>query len=776
MNTYYLLLLLLSIIFYIQTSWAQTCAPGYVAGPGGCLTGYSSNLKTYKCRNADFTYDYSVITASTAPATCPGGYTVEYEISITNSRIVSIAHCQVNEQSVARSFMVIGNGEGTPSCPVGEQMLADGPLDYVNYPQYRYLIIETCTNGFGKHITTMGILPTESMCGADLYQRSVYDMGLLYSCPAICQNGGTCNNGICTCTLQWTGTDCTTDVNECLTLNGGCNQTCTNTQGGRTCSCGAGYTTSDGGVTCDDVNECLTANGGCSQTCTNIPGGRTCSCLAGYSTSDNGLTCNDVNECLNANGGCPQECENTPGSHTCHCFPGYTSPDNGLTCNDVDECLVNNGGCEYTCNNTAGDYECSCPPGTVLSPDGLHCQLPPPFIQSTTPVFINGGVLTINGTYLGSTYSTISINLGRYHCTNIQIITEHTQLTCKLPSNLIPSTEFFQVQVNQSVSNDYYITIEDLTEPECPENCNGGNGECTKLGCQCKVPWTGPSCKEEVIDTNPNPTNPTQPEITTDYKISIIAIQELDIEDTVTENHNLTAIGWSMTLNDTLNGHWTYNVSLGSNHSTLTATYDYIKEQGGRNYTFSGQQFTLNQYSLKLSMSVHNWPFKSKMNSVRVLIKVESQNTDPCASSSPPPTTQPTPSSISTLVHNALSGMSSRFLSIAQVDDRNIIGRVNQVSIDDYSVVIGTSLPYFNHYGAIDPDFSIFLRVDDGTTSNNDKCGDSKNDNWKIIVGVVIGGVGAAAIVTGSVMLIKKKRNTSIQKKEMNRKLQKLNS
>ena len=73
------------------------------------------------------------------------------------------------------------------------------------------------------------------------------------------------------------------------------NATCGNSVGSYTCTCNTGYTGS--GVTCSDVNECLTANGGCAATatCTNTAGSNTCACNAGF-TGD-GKTCTDVNEC-----------------------------------------------------------------------------------------------------------------------------------------------------------------------------------------------------------------------------------------------------------------------------------------------------------------------------------------------------------------------------------------------------------------------------------------------------------------------------------------------
>lgn len=55
------------------------------------------------------------------------------------------------------------------------------------------------------------------------------------------------------------------------------------------CECNAGFT--GDGTTCADVDECATANGGCADiaTCTNTPGGRTCTCPRLY--AGDGVTC-----------------------------------------------------------------------------------------------------------------------------------------------------------------------------------------------------------------------------------------------------------------------------------------------------------------------------------------------------------------------------------------------------------------------------------------------------------------------------------------------------
>ena len=61
------------------------------------------------------------------------------------------------------------------------------------------------------------------------------------------------------------------------------------------------------GFDCTDINECLTNNGGCSANarCINRNGGFQCICDDGFSGED-GFTCSDIDECTED----PTLCEN----------------------------------------------------------------------------------------------------------------------------------------------------------------------------------------------------------------------------------------------------------------------------------------------------------------------------------------------------------------------------------------------------------------------------------------------------------------------------------
>ncbi|XP_078693848.1 uncharacterized protein LOC144923323 isoform X2 [Branchiostoma floridae x Branchiostoma belcheri] len=186
-------------------------------------------------------------------------------------------------------------------------------------------------------------------------------------CNRFCHNGGTPAGSRCSCHPGYSGTCCSTDVNECSSGNGGCDHTCVNTQGSYHCTCRTGYLLS-GTHTCIDLDECSHNNGGCQHTCVNTPGGHRCTCRPGFALSGS-TNCADINECSTNNGGCQHTCANTVGSFQCSCRAGYQL--SGTTdCVDINECSTNNGGCDHDCTNTDGSYYCSCTTGYQLS--GSH--------------------------------------------------------------------------------------------------------------------------------------------------------------------------------------------------------------------------------------------------------------------------------------------------------------------------------------------------------------------------------------------------------------------
>ena len=198
------------------------------------------------------------------------------------------------------------------------------------------------------------------------------DCCILYNPEGQCVNESSCpGNSVaneafeCICPSNYTGRECTTDVNECEMGTNPCKNgaNCTNTNGSFTCDCPPGFT----GILCDMMiiitsDECdpligdPCMNGG---TCMNVSGSVVCLCSSGYT----GAVCEEnidncvPNPCLN--GG---ECiDGLVNEFTCNCTADW----NGTLC---DLCTLEN------CANCTANENQSFAAVCVQCEDGYQLQ------------------------------------------------------------------------------------------------------------------------------------------------------------------------------------------------------------------------------------------------------------------------------------------------------------------------------------------------------------------------------------------------------------------
>ncbi|XP_041458355.1 cubilin-like [Lytechinus variegatus] len=218
-----------------------------------------------------------------------------------------------------------------------------------------------CSDGWDK------VSASNPACSADIDECSAAKYPCSSNPRVSCTNvDGTYYCGNCPSGYDGNGHQCT-DINECLTNNGGCSQlvTCTNTDGSRSCGpCPAGYI--GDGVTCTYVGICNVNNGGCDPIATcqensGVPDGRTCTCPSGYTGSGignggcsaSGTSCND-NPCVHG------RCEYTGSGYICICDPGWTGTNCDVNINDCSTNPCQNGG---TCTDDVNGFVCQCPTG-----------------------------------------------------------------------------------------------------------------------------------------------------------------------------------------------------------------------------------------------------------------------------------------------------------------------------------------------------------------------------------------------------------------------------
>ena len=148
-----------------------------------------------------------------------------------------------------------------------------------------------------------------------------------------------------------------------------------------------------------DLNECLTLNGGCEHICTNTDDSFYCFCDSGYELDSDGFNCSseialfhqsiiytvetlaDIDECMRNLSSCHSlaTCVDTEGSYTCPCNPGYIG-DGFVSCTskltiksmssllhtytytDIDECGLSLDDCDSNadCTDTIGSFVCTC--------------------------------------------------------------------------------------------------------------------------------------------------------------------------------------------------------------------------------------------------------------------------------------------------------------------------------------------------------------------------------------------------------------------------------
>jgi len=334
-------------------------------------------------------------------AGCPDGFTAS-----TNNCYVALT-TEIGDLSLSRTrCQALGAGIDLAIIPSAEdQTAAVTAIGDFAYPLWIGLIDSTADNGYhdwidstprtygnwwsGQPDNTLHRCAAIQAASAFKWTDEPCSYALFALCSTAnvlelpnCVDDNPCQNGVCsesadalTCNCSGTGyegDDCGTDINECSSNNGGCDHTCSNSNGSYTCSCNSGFSLNADGHACDDIDECATNNGGCAHSCNNSAASYACSCNSGYSLNADNHSCDDINECATRNGGCGHKCKNYKGSYTCVCDSGYSL--NNHTCADIDECATSNGGCDHTCRNYKGGYTCSCNSGFRLNADGYMCD------------------------------------------------------------------------------------------------------------------------------------------------------------------------------------------------------------------------------------------------------------------------------------------------------------------------------------------------------------------------------------------------------------------
>ncbi|EFA82579.1 hypothetical protein PPL_04269 [Heterostelium album PN500] len=370
----------------------------------------------------------------------------------------------------------------------------------------------------------------------------------------------------------------------------------------------------------------------------------------------------------------------------------------------------------------------------------------------------------------------LAVNIGGSECTN-PVASKGVTIVCRFQSDVdMSKTKSLLVNVTANgFSSSSYSFIYLARSTTCP-NCEHGVCD-TKLGvCNCNSGYIGATCNNKLAEIpvdSPKPMeNTTQVELGSLQKnilfnVSITEIREVNDLGVIQKQVFLKDIKWfhSTEINNTytFSGRFSDDPQLQVDISMQVFT-----EQ--KEYNFYGDIFTVDANSVKYQVTVSNWTFVDKINSIQILFlsQMPIRSESDCVNSEITGETVDTEKSLRRLEVQQGSGILTAYFSDRMlVDGRVIRSSVKNLPLDDPSVIAlgnktenlniltAISVGKFDHNVTIDPNFGSLLIQSDS------QCPDSEN-KWRIPVIVTVCVVGGVAIAITATIVLKKKYKYNI--------------
>ncbi|EGG15926.1 hypothetical protein DFA_09597 [Cavenderia fasciculata] len=302
-------------------------------------------------------------------------------------------------------------------------------------------------------------------------------------------------------------------------------------------------------------------------------------------------------------------------------------------------------------------------------------------------------------------------------------------------------------------------------------NCFG-HGQCDENGvCQCDTGFNPlDNCLTEFKNSTPiiDPTKPTTSfDIDgVDFKFEIVSVQELDLDESIVKE--LPSDIWQSTINSTLEltvAQYklnTTNSTIVGPETEVTATISFSSLS--RTVDFGLRQIVIDPNAIKLAVNISGWDFESNLSYLRVVFRTEINNDQSFAYDCEDYNVDSLSfDSLNTSLQylRVIKGdaqFNGRFIDYSLANGRPTYSRVQLISLtpssndDDTSVAtIGVLLSQCQEC-LLDPDFTPLLINKDESKSCDKKV------NWRLIVGVVVGGTAAIALATATGLQIRRKR------------------
>ncbi|EGC39828.1 hypothetical protein DICPUDRAFT_74671 [Dictyostelium purpureum] len=473
---------------------------------------------------------------------------------------------------------------------------------------------------------------------------------------------------------------------------------------------------------------------------------------------------------------CPNQClEGICSINTgaCICNPGYS----GEICSPIP--------CKSDCGTPEGRGECDDKVGIcvcTLKWKGESCDIPNQFLTSASSTLSSGGLVDLFG-WFGLPNEGLAITIGSLNCQKHYFNTTFANCTIGAGSG---TKSIKIIQNNQKwIGENIFHYIE--TTYRCPKDCslNGvANGECNNSSGQCKCfsDWGGYDCnsKSTTGGSTSSSTGSSTPSLEipksnttiingissisnqqTKYEISIFSLIEYDVTNKIVFTHNLTN-KW-IGIGDTGKDIHKFKQNI-SETCIITYIIEDIKES--RDYEFAGLQLSLEKDSIKITITIDNYPFKSTLNKLQ--LRLESLVGDDGTNIANNECNKKETSIDKDLIDsNQLLNyitisrnekvLNGRFINRVLSDHRQSFVTTSLISnstttSNKESFIIGLNLPYFTESLTIDPDFSVLV------SPSFKKCKSIDNANWVLPVAIVVPLVAVVAFIIMSAIIYKKNR------------------
>eukprot|EP01133_Synstelium_polycarpum_P002602 gene2602-2988_t len=396
------------------------------------------------------------------------------------------------------------------------------------------------------------------------------------------------------------------------------------------------------------------------------------------------------------------------------------------------------------------------------------------FFTLASPIeFGTTGLVTIDGDNFVNVGLMVSI--GGSSC-NVTVVST-TRIVCTFVGTVPIPDKGASLPVNVTVDSQetvnymFYYT-EAIPCPQCTIHgkCNSTNGHC-----ECDAGYDGATCAVKinpVIPLPPPTTNPVTGGTTIsandfNFTIGISHIRERLVDGTLMPALALTDATFT---NRTKISDELYHMVGFFKETGANIVIDAMVYNTSKTIIFANLPFTIPANSIKYVVAVSNWTFSSPLSTLQVIFLTHASGEgDGCSE-----TKTTVNSDFWVEVQSGSSVLRGHFAERLYVDKR--VAKSTVVSLDAkdplYAVVAGQSeagkynlltaieVPHFTEDCLLDPSFGSLV-----TEGGDSQCKEEKN-KWKIPVIVVCSVVGAA-LITGTLMFLYKKKFLSVRIIEM---------